>query len=175
MKKFIITFALFLTPLFFFGQTVFDKYEGQETVTAVSVNKKMFQLMSNVKMDAKDKEMAQYVSLLKKLDNLKVYTTTNTKISTDMKATFEKYMKTNALEELMRVSDKGQNIRIYVKSGATENQVKELLMFIDGGGTKENTVLMSLTGNFDLNEISTLTNKMNLPGGEELKKASKKK
>ena len=175
MKKIIITFALFLTPLFFFGQTVFDKYEGQETVTAVSVNKKMFQLMSNVKMDAKDKEMAQYVSLLKKLDNLKVYTTTNTKISTDMKATFEKYMKTNSLEELMRVNDKGQNVRIYVKSGASENQVKELLMFIDGGGAKEDTVLMALTGNFDLNEISTLTNKMNLPGGEELKKASKKK
>jgi hypothetical protein len=33
---------------------------------------------------------------------------------------------------------------------------------------------MSLTGTFDLNDISLLTDKMNLPGGKELKKASKK-
>jgi hypothetical protein len=33
---------------------------------------------------------------------------------------------------------------------------------------------MSLTGDFDLDEISALTNKMNLPGGEALKKAAKK-
>ena len=37
----------------------------------------------------------------------------------------------------------------------------------------DDTVLMSLTGDFDLNEISTLTNKMNIPGGDVLKKASK--
>jgi len=34
-------------------------------------------------------------------------------------------------------------------------------------------VLMSLTGEFDLNDISMLTEKMNLPGGTELKKAGK--
>jgi hypothetical protein len=45
-------------------------------------------------------------------------------------------------------------------------------MFIEGSG-KEETVLMSLTGDFDLNELSVLTDKMNLPGGDDLKKASK--
>ena len=45
-------------------------------------------------------------------------------------------------------------------------------MFIDGSGNEE-TVLMSLTGNFDLDELSVLTEKMKLPGGEDLKKASK--
>jgi len=34
-------------------------------------------------------------------------------------------------------------------------------------------VLMSLTGDFDLNELSVLTDKMNLPGGDNLKKAGK--
>jgi hypothetical protein len=37
------------------------------------------------------------------------------------------------------------------------------------------TVLMSLTGNFDLNEISILTDKMRIPGGDDLKKATKEK
>jgi hypothetical protein len=37
------------------------------------------------------------------------------------------------------------------------------------------SVLMSLTGDFDLNELSVLTDKMRMPGGEELKRATKGK
>jgi hypothetical protein len=48
-------------------------------------------------------------------------------------------------------------------------------MFIEGGPKDKETVLMILTGDFDLNDISILTEKMNLPGGEDLKKASKGK
>jgi hypothetical protein len=47
-------------------------------------------------------------------------------------------------------------------------------MFVEGA-PKEQTVLLSLTGEFDLNDISVLTDKMNLPGGDDLKKASKGK
>ena len=77
------------------------------------------------------------------------------------------------LEELMRVNDNGKSVKIMVKSGAKDSQVKELLMFVEGG-KGDDTVLMSLTGDFDLNEISMLTDKMNIPGGADLKKASKK-
>jgi hypothetical protein len=47
-------------------------------------------------------------------------------------------------------------------------------MFIEGGSKSNETVLMSLTGN-DLNEISILTDKMRIPGGDDLKKAKGKK
>jgi hypothetical protein len=47
-------------------------------------------------------------------------------------------------------------------------------MFVEGGG-KEESVLMSLTGNFDLDELSVFTDKMKLPGGDDLKKVSKGK
>jgi hypothetical protein len=47
-------------------------------------------------------------------------------------------------------------------------------LFVEGIGQEE-TVLMSLTGDFDLEELSVLTDKMNLPGGDDLKKASKGK
>jgi hypothetical protein len=46
------------------------------------------------------------------------------------------------------------------------------MMFVEGSGNEE-TVLMSLVGDFELNELSVLTDKMNLPGGDDLKKASK--
>jgi hypothetical protein len=72
----------------------------------------------------------------------------------------------------MRVTENGRNIKIMVKSGAKDSQVRELLMFIEGS-KGDDTVLMSLTGDFDLNEISVLTDKMRFPGGDDLKKATK--
>lgn len=172
-KKFLITVVVALVSNAFFAQSAFDKYDGQDDVTSIIVNKKMFQMMGSVKVDANDKETQQYLDLMKKLDNLKVFTTKSTRVSADMKLSADKYIKTAGLEELMRVNDGGKNIRIMVKSGATDSQVKELLMFIEGANKENETVLMSLTGNFDLSEISVLTDKMKIPGGDDLKKATK--
>jgi hypothetical protein len=173
-KKFIITLLLVLVSSPFFAQSPFDKFDGEDDVTSIIVNKKMFELMSKVKVDASDKEMQQYLNLIKKLDNLKVFTTQSTRVENEMKVTADKYIKTAGLEELMRVNENGRSIKILVKSGAKDSQVKELLMFIEGG-KGEDTVLMSLTGDFDLNEISVLTDKMRIPGGDDLKKATKGK
>ena len=175
MKKLIITFVLILIPSLFFAQnTAFDKFE-RDGVDAVIVNKKMFELMGNVKMDPKDVSAQQYLKLIKKLDNLKVFSTTNTKIVSEMKGTVDSYLKKYPLDELMRLNEGGRTVKIYVKSGATSSQVRELLMFIDGGSAKNSSILMSLTGNFDLSEISFLNDYMKIPGGTELKKASAKK
>ena len=174
MTKFATTLVVFLVSTFMFGQSVFDKFDGQEEVSTIIVNKKMFEMMGKVKMDANDKEAQQYLNLIKKLDNLKVFTTKSTRVEGEMKVAAEKYIKTAALEELMRVNENGRTIKIMVKSGAKDTQIRELLMFIEGA-KNEDTVLMSLTGNFDLNEISVLTDKMRFPGGDDLKKATKGK
>jgi hypothetical protein len=174
MKKFIITLVVVLVSSPFFAQAAFDKFDGQDDVTSIIVNKKMFDLMSKVKVDASDRETQQYLNLIKKLDNLKVFTTKSTRVENEMKASAEKYIKSAGLEELMRVNDSGKNIKILVKSGAKDSQIRELLMFIEGA-RNDDTVLMSLTGDFDLSEISILTDKMRIPGGDDLKKATKGK
>ncbi|MFY7758245.1 DUF4252 domain-containing protein [Flavobacterium stagni] len=171
LSKGMTVLAMLLVVQLASAQAVFDKFDNQDDIRAVIVNKKMFSMMA--KMEVKDKDGQQFLALVKKLDNLKVFMTANDKRSTEMKNEAMKYVKTAGLDELMRVTEKGKSVRIYVRSGATESQVKELLMFIEGSG-KDETVLMSLTGNFDLDELSALTEKMNLPGGAELKKAGKK-
>nr|WP_294822539.1 DUF4252 domain-containing protein [uncultured Flavobacterium sp.] len=175
MKNLMIAIAFALLPTLFYAQvTAFDKFEDKAGIDNVIVNKKMFQLMSQVKATGADKaNYQQYIDLIKKLDNLKVFRTSNAKYSADMKATVDSYLKKNTLDELMRINESGRNIKIYVKSGASASQVRELLMFMEGG--RQETVIMTLTGNFDLSEISLLTDKMSLPGGNELKKASKSK
>ena len=172
MRKIISIIALVLVSNTFFAQSVFDKFDDNDKITAVVVNKKMFSLMGDV--NSKDKDAKELMSLVKKLDNLRDFVTSDDKLSNEMKATADKYLKTLGMEELMRINEKGKSVKIYVKSGAKDSQVKELLMFIEGSG-KEETVLMSLTGNFDLDELSALTDKMNLPGGDELSKAGKGK
>lgn len=174
MKKVFLALVFLLVANPIFAQGAFDKFDGQDDVTSVIVNKKMFEMMSKVKIDASDKEMQQYHHLIKKLDNLKVFTTKSTRVEAEMKATADRYIKSANLEELMRVNDNGRNIKILVKSGVKDTQIRELLMFINGG-KGEDSVLMSLTGNFDLNEISVLTDKMRFPGGDDLKKATKGK
>lgn len=176
MSKIITYLLVFVTLLIsqiMSGQSIFDKFDGPDDVKTIIVNKKMFEMMSKVK--ANDKETQQYVNLLKKLDNLKVFITTSPKQISEMRLTADKYLKNSGMDELMRVSDGGKNVKIYMRSGATENSVKELFMFIEGNTKDNETVLFSLTGNFNLDEISALTEQMNLPGGDNLKKASKGK
>ena len=167
----LLVFATLLISQVMFSQSVFDKFDGPEDVKTIIVNKKMFEMMSKVK--ANDKETQQYVNLLKKLDNLKVFITSNQKQTAEMRSTADKYLKTAGMDELMRISDGGKNVKIYMRAGANDSIVKELFMFIEGNAKDNETVLFSLTGNFNLDEISALTEQMNLPGGDNLKKASK--
>lgn len=173
MKKYILSIILLVLASPVFAQSVFDQFEGIETVSAININKKMFELMSKVKLDTSDKETLQYMSLIKKIDNLKVYRTQNERIAMQMRLTSEKYIKAIGLSELMAINDGGKLVRIHSKQGSSETQLKELLLFIEDPKTKE-TVLMSIIGDFDLNEVPALTDKMKIPGSAELRKAGKK-
>lgn len=173
MKKYIVSIILLVLASPVFAQSVFDQFEGIETVSAININKKMFELMSKVKLDTSDKETLQYMSLIKKIDNLKVYRTQNERIAMQMRLTSEKYIKAIGLSELMAINDGGKMVRIHSEQGSSETQLKELLLFIEDPKTKE-TVLMSIIGDFDLNEVPALTDKMKIPGSAELRKAGKK-
>lgn len=189
LKKigFILVLALISTSTF--AQSIFDKFEDQDGVMSVVVNQKMFKMLATMGLDVDDAEAQNYIEMAKKITGLKVFTTGNEKISADMLATVNSYLKSSKLEELMRIKDGDQTVNFYVKEGKDENHVKELLMFVNGlkeftsgkdiniNGKKREieTVLLSLTGDIDLREISKLTSQMNMPGGEQLKKAGKSK
>lgn len=182
MKKYILIVIMAVAPLVGISQSLFDKYEDLDDVTSVVVSKKAFELLAKMDIDIDDPEAKDAMDIMTNVTSLKVFTTDNPSIGSDMKGSVNKYLKNSSLSELMRVKDKDANVKFYIKEGKDSDHVSELLMFvtgikdvevdINGSDRKFETVLLSLTGNIDLNKISSLTNKMNLP--EELNKAGKK-
>ncbi len=178
MKRNILILLVAVLPLSAFSQSLFDKYEDYDEVTSVVVNKSMFNLLAKIDVEVDDPEAQDFMDIASSLKSLKVFTTDDEKIGADMKSSVGSYLKSARMEELMRVKDKDANVKFYIKQGKDDDHVSELLMFVTGlkeveaDGRKFETVLLSLTGDIDLNKINSLTKKMNLP--EELNKAGKK-
>ncbi|MER3316779.1 MAG: DUF4252 domain-containing protein [Allomuricauda sp.] len=177
MKKYILIVVMALLPLAGFSQSVFDKFEDLDDVTTVIVNKSMFNLLAKIDVEVDDPEARDFMEIASSLKSLKVFTTENKSIGDDMKASVDSYLRSAKMEELMRIKDKDANVKFYIKEGKDADHVSELLMFVTGmseieaNGHRFETVILSLTGDIDLNNISSLTKKMNLP--EELNEAEK--
>ena len=158
MTRLIITLALALVPTLFFGQSAFDKFDGQDDITSVVINKKAFEMLGEIKPDVKQKDAAKYMKMANNIDNFKLFSTSSIKKAAEMKSAFDSYRKKEGLEELVRENDEGKNVMIYMKSGKSSSKVKELLMFIDGGDKKgDETVLISLIGDIDLASLDGLS------------------
>lgn len=176
-NRFAVVILMAILPLVSFSQSLFEKYEDLDEVSTVVVTKHAFRLMAKIGGDSK--EAKEYVDMVQTLDNLTVYTTENKGIAAKIKADVKKYLNTAELSELVRVKDEEANVRIYVREGRDDSHVKELFMFVNSinnvklNGRTPSVVVVSLTGDIDLEKIGELTDKMNIPGGKHLKKATK--
>lgn len=188
-KKAIILLAIMIAPMVSFGQSFFSKYESMKGVTSGVISQKMFKMIATIDVDLDDPEAQGFLDMVKKVESIKVLSTGDKTISSNLAADAEKYIGSSKLDELMRFKDGNQTVKFYVKEGRDENHVKELLMYVNGlkeltkeanieiNGEKRDieTIVVSIIGDIDLREISKITSKMNVPGGEHLEKASKGK
>lgn len=182
MKKILLILGLAISPLLTTAQDIFDRYEDDEKVTFVAMQPKMFQMLAKMSVNSEDAEAQEFFELVNSITSFRVITTEDEAITKDVGAWVTTTLATSTFEELMRVRDGNANVKFYVKEGKDADHVKELLMFVTGlkdqnidlNGKKMETVLLSLTGDIDLKSVSKLTDKMDLPGGSQLGKASKK-
>ena len=161
---------------------IFEKYNDNSDVTYVSIKPKMFQMIAKMGINVDDPEAKSFMDMVNSITSFKTLVTDNKSISADI----TKWVKSRSgsLEELMEVKDDGSEVKFYVKEGKDSDHVKELLIYvngidramkgqgveINGENRKIETVVVSLTGDINLNEISKLTDKMNIPGGQHLDK-----
>lgn len=170
MKKFGIILLVMSLGFVGFAQNQLDAFSGLDQVKSVVVNKKMFELMAKVKMDDSDKEAARYLAIIKNLTQLTLYSTTDKPTAAQMKTAVARYAADTKLTEMSRFSENGKQISLSVKPGASAQFLSEILLFVDSS-TTEDTVLFSLRGTIDLNEVAFLSERLKLPGKEAIQKA----
>ena len=161
MKKVILLIAFVAAPILSYGQSTFDKLEDMDGVDAVIVNKDAFEILSKFNPgNIEGNEAMEIFNMIKELKELKVFSTDNKSIASQMESMVKGAVKSRKLTELMRVKEDNTRALIYVKTGGNKDFVSEVLMFVKGIDKKTNgmseAAIVSLTGNIDINKLSKL-------------------
>ena len=188
MKNIILVPVLiaFFSTTMIKGQSIFERYANADDVSLVSISPKMFKMLGQISIGGDDPEGQEYLEMVSSINNFKVLISGNDEVSAEISRYASKEFSSYDLEELMTVKDADTNVTFYVKSGKSDDRVEKLIMYVKGvnseiiensplNGRSIETILMIIEGDIDLNKISKLTDKMNLPGGKQLKKAQRQK
>ena len=185
-KNILLLVMLLLTPTIY-GQSIFNSYANNDEVTLVSISPKMFKMLGKISISLDDLEAREFIEMVNSINNFKVLVSSDKDISIDMLNWVNQEVNNRGLEELMTVKDKDVDVSFYVKNGKNVDHVKQLLMYVNGEkletkstrlnikGITVESILLLIEGDINLNQISKLTEKMNLPGGNQLKNVKKKK
>lgn len=174
MKKVILLIAFVVAPMMSYGQSIYDKLEDMNGVDAVIVNKDAFEILSKFNVSSKgNNEVMEVFNMLKDLQELKFFSTKKSDIAAKMEDMVKSEVKSKKLVELMRVKENNTRAKIYVKAGKNKDFVSEVLMFAKGidkqtDGFSE-AVIVSLTGNIDINKLSKLADTFAKEGKLEVK------
>ncbi|WP_339885070.1 DUF4252 domain-containing protein [Polaribacter vadi] len=167
MKKIIILIAFIVAPMFANAQSIFDSLEDMDGVDMVIVTKDAFELLNKFKskdIKSDGNEVMQAFEIINDLKEFKMFSTNNLEIASKMEKMVNSSIKNSNLTQLMRIKQDDSRIKIYVKATKNKDYVSEVLMFIKGidkesKGVSE-AIVMSLTGNIDINKMSDFTDKI---------------
>lgn len=174
MKKVVILLMIFGLSWGMKAQD-FDKYQDMPEVDGVFITQHMFKLISKINIQTEDPDERQLLELIKNLDGIKVLSTQNENIGKQMKSDAQVFANAQHLNELMRVKKADKNIVFYSKPGSTDNKVSQLFMFMTDKQPDELFVLLSVTGDIDLDKIGQIAGELNgVPGMDELKNVKNK-
>ena len=180
MKKLLSTLLLAMFVFNVHAQSFFDEYENRDDVSFFSISPKMFQMLGKMSINVEDPEASEFLKMVMSINNFKVLISGSDQVSTDMLQWVDKQVVANNLETLITIKDPEADVVFYVKEGKSADRVEKLLMYskdrskidpsknLSVGGRDIESVLMLLEGDIDLNQISKLTEKMDLPGGRQL-------
>ena len=174
MKKIIFGLLALMLPLLSSAQN-FTKYEDMRDVDAVVVTSKMFKLLTKIDLNADDPETQAYIDLIENLQEMRVFSTRQESIRQQMSSDVSSFVKKGGLEELMRVSEDGKTVKFYYKPGKSDDYVSQLFMFMEGREkNKPISVILNITGEINLAQVSKLANDFNIPAGDQLQKVKTK-
>lgn len=139
MKNFLCSVVLLFSTTVIFSQS-FSKFENNKEVSSVVINKNLF---SDIKISDKgaNEEDKKIINFLKKIEFVKIFSTSNEALGKDMKTIANKYKKNKNLEQLMKFSDGGKEASFLMKTNKKE-ELEELMIFVEGSGKNESVLIL---------------------------------
>lgn len=179
MKKYFLLVLVLSISAVVSGQSVFEKYQNNKEVTAISISPKMFQLLGSMSLSSGDPEADALMEMIKGITNFRALITSKEMISDEIDLWVKQEAGDKDLDLMVSVRESDTDLNVYVKEGEAEGMLKSLLMFSKGvsnavpeakiQGSKIEAVLLLIEGDIELDKIAKLISKMNLPGGDQLK------
>lgn len=179
MKKYFLLVLVLSFSAVVSGQSVFEKYQNNKEVTAISISPKMFQLLGSMSLSSGDPEADALMEMIKGITNFRALITSKEMISDEIDLWVKEEAGDKDLDLMLSVQESDTDLNVYVKEGEVEGMLKSLLMFSKGvsnavpeakiQGSKIEAVLLLIEGDIELDKIAKLISKMNLPGGDQLK------
>ncbi|MDT0644733.1 DUF4252 domain-containing protein [Zunongwangia sp. F363] len=174
MKTIIFLIVMAFSPIMLPAQS-FEKYDGMKGVDGVVMTSKMFKMLADLDLSDNDPEAQQYLRLIENLKEIRMFTTKDRAVQTQMSKDVNDYLKKGSLEQLMRVNEDGKNIKFYSRPGKNDTSVSELFMYMEGmNGDDPISVILKITGEIDLSQLSKLASDLKVPGADELKNVNNK-
>jgi hypothetical protein len=171
------TFLFLLIAPMLMAQSIFDTYQTNDQVTYVSISPQMFSMLAKLNINVEDPASQEFIELVTQIKTFKLLRTDDPSISTTFSDWTQAYVIKNKLVELMQVREDETTVYFYALQSDHDHIVDELVMLVQEEGEfserlegEPQTVVLLIQGSIDLYRIASLTQKLDLPAGEELKK-----
>ncbi len=176
LKTKILIAVLIMLPVLLAAQTdidrLYEKYAGKDGITSINISPEMFSFLGAVDMSDSSDDAKDVQNAIHQLSGLKmlVYENAEKKNLESFYNDIRRSIPLDDYRELMAVNDNESDVRFLAKK-SSKNRVMELIMIVKGS---DDVVVMSMTGDMDMNTISDIGKSLNMKGMENLDKIDDK-
>jgi len=142
----------------------FSEYEKRDDFTTIIITSKMFQLIAQIPESEEEEDV---MNVIRKLNGLKILTSSEYPERAELSRKAAKIIADKGFEELMIIKEGEEEIKFLIHED--DGHISEFVMLIaeDDDG---DFFLMSMTGNLELEDISKLSETLDIDGFEHLEK-----
>ena len=183
MKNTSLLLSFLLCSCLLSAQDIFEEFQKDPEVSYISVSPKMFELLGKLSINTDDPKMNGFIEMVQSMKHFKVLSTKNPSIAEKMDVWLTNQLVETDLETVLNLTEQEVEVQFCVVYGEEESKVDQLVMFVKGvqkfadqeGLDVSNLdfILLSIEGKIDLNQVATLTEIVDIPGGNFLKKMNK--
>ena len=164
MKKIVTTIILLSGVLVLFAQTpvdrAFDQYAGKDGYTTVYISSYMFNLMSSI--ETNDPDYEEFKKASAGIESIRILAQEGSSGPGFARELLD-MLPRSEYQELMVVKEENEEVLFLARE--EQGKISEFLLIVDSAGED---ALIVITGDIDLESISSLANSMDMPAMQNL-------